>query len=98
MSVTAAPPPPKTSAAPKDAQSPKQSSAASFAGLAAVAAVVVGAIALLKTTHGQTWQQGYDPLGHWWLSTLCAALPIVVLLGSLAIFEIKAHFSACSGC
>jgi len=26
-----------------------------------------------------TWTQVYDPLGHWWLSTLVAALPIVVL-------------------
>src|SRR5258707_330175 len=34
-----------------------------------------------------TWTQVYDPLGHWWLSTLVAALPIVVLLGLLAGFK-----------
>ncbi len=31
-----------------------------------------------------TWTPAYDPLGHWWLSTLVTALPIVVLLGLLA--------------
>jgi L-lactate permease len=31
-----------------------------------------------------TWTQVYDPAGHWWLSTLIAALPIIVLLGLLA--------------
>jgi len=40
------------------------------------------------------WSQVYDPLGHAWLSTLFAALPIVVLLGALAVFKIKAHTAA----
>ncbi|PYS76391.1 MAG: hypothetical protein DMF66_14980, partial [Acidobacteria bacterium] len=31
-----------------------------------------------------TWTQVYDPFGHWWLSTLVAALPIIVLFGLLA--------------
>jgi lactate permease len=44
-----------------------------------------------------TWTQNYDPFGHWWLSTLVAALPVVVLLGALAIFRIKAHFAALLG-
>jgi lactate permease len=44
-----------------------------------------------------TWTQVYDPLGHWWLSTLVAALPVVVLLTALAIFRIKAHFAALLG-
>ncbi len=30
------------------------------------------------------WMQVYDPFGHWWLSTLVAALPILVLFGLLA--------------
>ena len=40
------------------------------------------------------WSQVYDPLGHPWLSTLFASLPIVVLLGALALFKIKAHTAA----
>ena len=43
------------------------------------------------------WNQAYDPLGHWVLSTLLAALPILVLLGALAAFRIKAHFAALLG-
>jgi lactate permease len=44
-----------------------------------------------------TWTQNYDPFGHWWLSTMIAALPVVVLLGALAILRIKAHFAALLG-
>jgi lactate permease len=44
-----------------------------------------------------TWTQNYDPLGHWWASTLVAALPVLVLLGALAIVRLKAHFAALLG-
>jgi lactate permease len=44
-----------------------------------------------------TWTQNYDPFGHWWLSTLVAALPILVLLGLLAGFKVKAHLCAIAG-
>jgi lactate permease len=44
-----------------------------------------------------TWTQAYDPLGHWWLSTLVAALPIVVLLGMLAGLKIRPHWCAIAG-
>jgi lactate permease len=43
------------------------------------------------------WVQVYDPLGNPWLSTLAAALPILLLLGTLAILEWKAHWAAMSG-
>jgi lactate permease len=43
------------------------------------------------------WTQVYDPLGHWWLSTLVAALPILVLLGLLAGFKVRAHICAVAG-
>ena len=44
-----------------------------------------------------TWTQVYDPLGHWWLSTLVAALPIIVLLGLLAGLEVRPHLCAVAG-
>ncbi|HLG17351.1 MAG TPA: L-lactate permease [Blastocatellia bacterium] len=43
------------------------------------------------------WTQVYDPFGVWWLSTLVAALPVVVLLGLLAIFRVKPHWAALAG-
>jgi len=43
------------------------------------------------------WAQVYDPVNAAWLSTLLAALPIVVLLGGLAFLRLKAHLAALSG-
>ena len=44
-----------------------------------------------------TWIQIYDPFGHWWLSALVAALPIVVLFTMMAGFRVKPHWAALSG-
>jgi lactate permease len=43
------------------------------------------------------WTQIYDPLGHWWLSTLVAALPIIVLFSLLAGLKVKPHWCAVAG-
>jgi len=43
------------------------------------------------------WHQVYDPLSSAGLSTLLAALPIVILLGGLALFRLRAHLAALLG-
>jgi lactate permease len=43
------------------------------------------------------WLQNYDPLNSQFLSTLVAALPIVVLLGLLGSGRVSAHMAAAAG-
>jgi len=43
------------------------------------------------------WSQVYDPFHSMLLSTLVAAIPIVVMLGCLAFLHIKAHWAAILG-
>src|SRR5712692_3168547 len=43
------------------------------------------------------WAQDYDPLHNRLLSTLLAALPVVVLLTSIALLKIRIHFAALLG-
>jgi lactate permease len=71
------------------------STAASIVGMA----VVIAGVIYLFVTNPATglWKQGYDPTGHWWLSTAIAALPVAVLLGTMAILRLKAHLSALLG-
>jgi len=46
---------------------------------------------------GNVWSQAYDPLGNLLLSSAAAAIPVIVLLGAIGIFEVKAHFAAALG-
>lgn len=43
------------------------------------------------------WTQNYVPVGNLLVSALIAALPVVVLLGALAFFHVKAHVAALLG-
>jgi lactate permease len=43
------------------------------------------------------WQQVYDPFNNAVLSTLCAGIPVVVLLGGLAFLHLSAHMAAIYG-
>jgi lactate permease len=43
------------------------------------------------------WPQIYDPFSSMVISTAMAAIPIVVLLGAIGVFEIRAHFAAALG-
>jgi lactate permease len=45
----------------------------------------------------EIWPQNYDPLGNAVLSTLVAAIPIVVLLGFVAFLHIRIHVAALIG-
>jgi lactate permease len=43
------------------------------------------------------WTQNYDPLQHAALSTAVAAVPVVVLLGAIALLKIRIHLAALLG-
>jgi lactate permease len=45
----------------------------------------------------ELWLQNYDPLGNVLLSTVVAALPVVVLLTAIAFFHIRIHLAALLG-
>ena len=65
--------------------------------VATLAAVIAVVLILRIPPIDHPWPQRYDPTGHWWLSALLAALPVVVLLGSLALLHLKAHYAALLG-
>lgn len=62
--------------------------------LAALVAAAIFALAWVGASPTRPWAQNYDPFGRWWLSTIFAALPVIVLLGGLAILRMKAHYAA----
>jgi lactate permease len=90
------PSPPK---APVDTTSGKAASpvSTSFAALG-ILVVSLAVVYLLKTNPATgTWAQDYNPAGRWWLSTVVAALPVIVLLGAIALLRVKAHLAALAG-
>ena len=69
-----------------------------WAWLAALVVAIIGAVLILRIPPpAHPWQQNYDPTGRWWTSALLATLPVVVLLGSLALLHLKAHYAALLG-
>ena len=61
-------------------------------------ALLLGLVYLFTTNSATAhWSQGYNPAGFWQLSTLIAVLPVVVLLGAMAILRLKAHIAAIAG-
>ena len=77
---------------------PVAESANPIAWVVALSLAVIAAVLILRIPPlAHPWPQSYDPTGHWWLSALVAALPVVVLLGTLALLHMKAHFSALLG-
>jgi len=65
--------------------------------LVGIAALVIVYKVAQSSPQTSPWAQGYDPTGRWWFSTICAALPVLVLLGTLAFLHIKAHYAALLG-
>ena len=65
--------------------------------LMSIAATTLLVIAFTVSKPARPWAQGYDPFGRWWLSTICAALPVLVLLGTLALLRMRAHYSVFLG-
>ena len=79
--------------------SPAKSHAFSLAVEASAFLLLFAAVIYLFKTNPASlhWTQGYNPTGSFLLSTLIAALPIVVLLGAIAILRLKAHVAALAG-
>ena len=86
---TAIKPTPSKNAPPKERLLPS--------AIAAAVVVIVAIIILKIPALSSPWSQGYDPARNWLLSTVIAALPVVVLLGSLAFGHVKAHYAALLG-
>jgi lactate permease len=77
---------------------PKQTFVSILPTLCGILIFLLGALWLFSTNPAQgSWSQSYDPTGHWLLSTFCAALPLIVLLSTMAIFRIPAHIAASVG-
>lgn len=45
----------------------------------------------------ELWSQNYDPFGSTIISTIVCAIPVIILLGGLGFFHMKAHVAALLG-
>ena len=88
-------------AAEKDPRKPKQKPVTPWSvsrDVLITLALVLATVYLLKTNTGiARWAQIYDPTGRWWLSTIIAAVPVILLLGAMAVFRLAAHVAAVIG-
>jgi len=89
--------PPQRSSAPAKGNNPPSTLGIALTIAGILAAIGGAAYILYSNPKTGLWKQGYDPTGQWWLSTLLAALPVVVLLASMAVFKLKAHVAAVIG-
>jgi len=83
-----------TTSSPVKAASPKEN--LFLPAILTVVTIIVVILILRIPPLPQPWAQGYDPTGNWLLSTLVAAVPVIVLLGALAL-HMKAHYAALLG-
>jgi len=87
-----------TPSAPNNQMRPKSHAVPLALEAFAFVALIAAVLYLFKTNSAALhWAQGYNPTGSFLLSTLVAALPIVVLLGSMAVLRLKAHVAALAG-
>jgi lactate permease len=87
-----------TSPAPFEVPAKKPPTASPWVVIVAVVILAIAATLILRMSSVSTpWSQGYDPLGHWLLSTLIASIPVLVLLGVLASNRVSAHWAAVLG-
>lgn len=67
-----------------------------FSVIPAVAIILAIIFVFRMPALDKPWSQDYNPMGWWWLSTIIAAMPVFMLLGSLAIFR-EAHVRLVKG-
>ena len=88
---------PTTTSQPSRTTSRATTDSFGWQGIVVTLVTIVVAIIILRLPELGGWQQQYDPTGHWWLSTIIASLPVIVLLGALAFGHFKAHYAALAG-
>ena len=88
---------PTTTSQPSGTTSRATTDSFGWQGIVVTLVTIVVAIIILRLPELGGWQQQYDPTGHWWLSTIIASLPVIVLLGALAFGHFKAHYAALAG-